>query len=249
MPLFKRSQHQEPQQDEVSPALLAIGDLPCTQAGCTASTGLECEYVDRRGRRCRTAWCPVHRVVVRDRVYCRRHAGVAAALPNDLLQTQSPLPDLDNRAPSLVNWVAQAIDSEVRRLLLQELDASGGGELVSDPTILVFVGIDRRRAWERTWKLVSPDVAAARVSLMVEEDADTEVAVKVGLNVVDRLVPPWIARRDGVAADPVADRRARERFNEQILDAIDRGLLRERELARAAGRGQMLASDPATPHG
>jgi hypothetical protein len=230
--------------------MMALGELPCTQSGCSATTGIECEYVDRRSRRCRTAWCPIHRVVVRDGVYCRRHAGVVAAVPNDMLNTRSPLPDLENRAPSLVNWVANEVDAQVRRLLLRELDSVGGGELLADPTTLVFVGIDRKRAWERAWKLVSHDAPTGRVSLLVEEEADTEVAVKVGFNVVDRLVPPWIAHREMMTASAAEDRRLRDQFNEHILDAIDRGLARERELARAAGVDKMLTpSQPSANRG
>jgi len=55
---------------------------PCTQGGCTSHEGAPCEYVDRRGRECRTAWCPEHRVTIEDHVYCRRHAGVVSALPS-----------------------------------------------------------------------------------------------------------------------------------------------------------------------
>src|SRR5438105_7619744 len=132
MSFFKRPELAEPaipaqrppDEQPVSPAMIALGELPCTERGCTAVTGLECEYVDRRSRRCRTAWCPVHRLVVRDRVYCRRHAGVVEAVPTGVLDAQTPLPDLDNRAPSLVNWVTNEVDGEVRRLLIQELGDS-----------------------------------------------------------------------------------------------------------------------------
>ncbi len=240
--MFRRHERPVPPAEEpVSPAMVAIGELPCTERGCTATTGLECEYVDRRSRRCRTAWCPVHRVVVHDSVYCRRHAGVVRAVPTGLLDAQAPLPDLDNRAPSLVNWVSNEIDAEVRRLLVREL-GTAGGELIADPVSLVFVGIDRSRAWERTWKLVGHQGTIRKVSLTVEEDADNEVAVKIGPNVVDRVVPPWIGRRNEAAVgSPGDDRRDRDRFNEHLLDAIDRGLARERELAEFASRDEVTS--------
>jgi hypothetical protein len=238
VPLFRRSERPVARNEEepVSPAMVALGELPCAERGCTATTGLECEYIDRRGRRCRTAWCPIHRVVVRDGVYCRRHAGVVRAVPMGPMEPSSVLPDLDNRAPSLVNWVSNEVDAEVQRLLLQELGPSGGAELMVDPVVLVFVGIDRSRAWERSWKLVGHTGTLRKVSLTVEEDADTEVAVKIGANVVDRLVPPWIGQRnDPNVLTPADERRRRDRFNEQVLDAIDRGLARERDFANSAG--------------
>jgi hypothetical protein len=69
---------------------------------------------------------------------------------------------------------------------------------------------------------------------MVEEAHDDEVAVKIGANVVDRLAPPWITERRGFEpADAETDRREREAFNQRILDAIERGLLRERQLQAA----------------
>ncbi|HKR98039.1 MAG TPA: hypothetical protein VJU79_00865 [Candidatus Dormibacteraeota bacterium] len=242
MSFFKRNTREAAEAPEpVSPAMVALGDLPCTEHGCSNSTGLECEYVDRRSRRCRTAWCPEHRMVVHDRVYCRRHAGVVRAVPTGVLEASAPLPDLDNRAPSLVNWVSNEVDAEVRRLLLGELGSSGA-ELIADPVALVFVGIDRGRAWERAWKLAGHTGTIRKVSLMVEEEHDTEVAVKIGPNVVDRIVPPWIGRRAEMnRATPADERRERDQFNEHILDAIDRGLARERELSDVASRDEVLA--------
>jgi len=114
---------------------------PCTQGGCTSHEGAPCEYVDRRGRECRTAWCPEHRVTIEDRVYCRRHAGVVSALPSLDSSLSVSLPDLDNRAPSLVGWVSRQIDGDVWRLLLKELSSGSGGQLIADPVTLIFVGI------------------------------------------------------------------------------------------------------------
>lgn len=209
------------------------GTLPCTTDGCAAMTAIPCEYVDRRTRQCRTAWCPRHRVIVEGHLYCRRHAGVVSALPVADSTLVTPLPDIDNRAPSLVAWVARQVDGDVWRLLLQELDADGG-ELIADPVVLVFTGVERLRAWERAWKLVTHTGVSRRVSLMVEEAHDDEVAVKIDANVVDRLAPPWITERRGFEPpDAETDRREREAFNQRILDAIERGLLRERQLQAA----------------
>jgi hypothetical protein len=215
---------------------------PCTQGGCTSKEGSPCEYVDRRGRECRTAWCGEHRVTIEDRVYCRRHAGVVSALPSLDSSLAVSLPDLDNRAPSLVGWVSRQIDGDVWRLLLKELTAGSGGQLVADPVTLVFVGIGRQRAWERSWRLDSHVGIAHRVSILVEENDDTMITVKVGGNAVEQLVPPWIQHRvRGETVAPDEDRREREEFYQRVLDAIERGLGHERDLSHYMAEGRLGA--------
>ncbi len=212
---------------------------PCTQGGCTATDGIPCAYVDRRGRECRTAWCPEHRVTIEDRVYCRRHAGVVSALPSLDSSLAVSLPDLDNRAPSLVGWVSRQIDGDVWRLLLKELSSGRGGQLVADPVTLIFVGIGRQRAWERAWRLDSHIGIALRVSIVVEELDDTMVTVKVGGNTVEQLVPPWIQHRvKGETVPPDEDRREREDFYQRVLDSIERGLGHERDLSQYMAEGR-----------
>jgi len=212
------------------------GNHQCTAAGCTATTGLPCEYVDRRDRHCRTAWCPQHRLVLLQHVFCRRHSGIIAALPSADSALSSPLPDLENRAPSLVGWMAKQLDSDIWQLMLRELQAESAGQLVSDPVALVFVGIERQRGWERAWSLALPGGDRRRVSLLVEEALDSELVVRVGVNVVDRVTPPWIQHRmRGEGVDEEQDRDERARFNQRVLDAMQRGLERERELSERDG--------------
>lgn len=211
---------------------------PCTQGGCTSQEGIPCAYVDRRGRECRTAWCPEHRVTIEDRVYCRRHAGVVSALPSLDDSLAVSLPDLDNRAPSLVGWVSRQIDGDVWRLLLKELSSGSGGQLVADPVTLIFVGIGRQRAWERSWQLDSHVGIALRVSIVVEESDDTVVTVKVGGNAVEQVVPPWIAHRSRGETIPAdEDRKEREEFYQRVLDSIERGLGHERDLSQYTAQG------------
>jgi hypothetical protein len=119
-------------------------------------------------------------------------------------------------------------------MMLRELRVESAGQLISDPVTLVFVGIDRQRAWERAWTLAIPAGDRRRVSLLVEETNDAQVVVKVGANVVDRLTPPWIEHRmRGEAVDEAQDRDERARFNQRVLDVMERGLERERELAQS----------------
>jgi hypothetical protein len=202
------------------------GDQPCTQPGCGTTSGLACEYVDRRGHGCRTAWCPAHRLVIDGRVYCRRHAGVVSALPVGYVGHVAPMPDLETRAPSLVSWVAREVDADIRQQLLTEL-RDDRIQLLTDPVYLVFIGHDRRRAWERAWKLVEPSGQSLRISLLVEECADAEVAVRVNARIVDRLTPPWIVQRlHGASPPPEVDAQRRKDFNRRLLGIIRRGVER-----------------------
>ena len=238
MPFWKKSRDDQVPANVVeahrlSAALSRLeGALACNEQGCLESNGVACQYVDRRNRACKSAWCPAHRIVMDTQVFCRRHAGVVSALPGGPGGT-APLPDLENRAPSLVSWVARELDADIRAVLLKEVAAQGGAQLIADPVCLIFLGTERRRAWERAWKLATHTGLAIRVGLQVEEDADAEVAVKIGANVVDRVVPPWIVQRlhrDSPSAEVDADRR--REFNRRLLGAITKGVGRERELAQ-----------------
>ena len=205
------------------------GTLACTEAGCEAATGVACAYVDRRLHRCSTAWCPAHRYVLGREVFCRRHAGVVSALSSgEAVPTTTSYPDLNNRAPSLVAWMARALDADVWGLLLEELGTETGGQLVADPVTLVFHGVQRGRSWERAWKLVTHTGVARRVSVLVEEADDTTVVVKVGSRVVTSVVPPWIAHRSKHEdVSPEVDAGERAAFNQQLIAAIGEGLRSE----------------------
>jgi hypothetical protein len=248
-----------PAEPELRSASLAdqAGDLECTQPGCDTSTGLRCEYVDRRGRACGTAWCPHHRLVIEGRVYCRRHAGVVSALPAGYAGSAAPMPDLENRAPSLVSWVAREVDADLRQLLLSEAASGEGTQLLTDPVYPVFIGRDRRRAWERAWKLVDASGRSLRVSLLVEECADAEVGIRVNSTIVGRLTPPWIVQRlHGAEPPPEIDLQRRKDFNRHLCGLVRRGIHRERPSrppihpGAAAGVADvaLAAGWSATPH-
>lgn len=169
-------------------------------------------------------------MVVEGHVYCRRHGGVMVALSGGPAERAS-LPDLSNRAPSLVSWVAREIDADVREILQSR--APQGALLAVDPVFLIFVGGQRHRAWERTWKVSDHTGHTVRVALQVEETADVEVCVKIGAVVRARVVPPWIAGRlKREQLDPFEDARARKAFNEKILKVIREGVDEELAYAR-----------------
>lgn len=218
----RRAGKQDPAPPPPSTAASALGTLPCSDHDCDAVTGLSCVYVDRRGRSCGTAWCPVHRAVAGDTVYCRRHVRIAEALSG----LNVPPPDIDNRAPSLVEWVADDIEADLVHTLTRiggerEADLS----LVPDPLRLVFIGGDRQRAWQRAWKLDRHTGIAYEVQLLVAEDADTEVVVSINHNIVARITPPWIerSRQTGeLGADE--DAAARRRFHDELVAAAGNAL-------------------------
>jgi len=228
MRLFRRGEPAQPA------AAAQLGTLPCSQWQCHEATGLPCTYVDRRRRRCSTAWCPEHRDVVDDRVYCRRHAGIVRALSP--IQESTPLPNIDNRAPSLVDWIARDIDDDVRAALRATPFASEASELVTDPVRLVFVGGERQRAWERSWRLADHMGVAIKVTVSVEERNDTEVLIRVGQNLAARMVPPWIEQRQrGEQLSPEEDAAARRRFHESIATAVIEALAREHRVREEHG--------------
>jgi len=175
-------------------------------------------------------------MVIDGRVYCRRHAGVVSALPGGYLANAAPLPDLENRAPSLVSWVAREVDADIRQLLLSVPGPGEVTQLLTDPVYLVFTGGDRRRAWERAWKLVDQTGHTLRVSLLVEEWADAEVAVRVNMTIVERLMPPWIAQRlHGALPPPELDAQRRKDFNRRLLAALQAGIDRQEGRRGAPG--------------
>jgi hypothetical protein len=219
MPIWKRKA--QPVVDAappVDPAATALGTLPCSSAGCAQTTGIACTYVDRRNRQCTTAWCPAHRMVFDGGVICRRHVGVATALAG----VDTPRPDLENRAPSLVEWVADDTAADIARTLHSVCGGRAPDlQAVSTGLDLVFVGIERERVWQRTWKLNQYKGVAYEVSLQVAEEQDSNVLVRVNHNEVARLVPPWIEQRlVGVTVSPTEDAAGRRRFHEEVITAI-----------------------------
>lgn len=191
------------------------GHLPCSERGCVKQTGIPCEYVDRRQRGCETAWCPEHQTPIHGRNYCRRHAGVIRAVGSDP-EHLTHLPDIDNRAPSLANWVGKDLDADIKEMLLN----CGRGEnlIVSK---LVPTGTPRDRTWARHWKLVSFNTIDHQVSVTVNENDDTMVHIWADGVIVARGIPPWItARKEGRQLDPAEDSRLRNSYYSGFMNAI-----------------------------
>ena len=169
---------------------------------------------------------------------------MVSALPIGYVGHTAPMPDLETRAPSLVSWVAREVDADIRQLLLAGL-RDDQARLVTDPVYFVFIGCDRRRAWERAWKLVDNSGESLRIALLVEECADAEVEVRVNAESVDRLTPRWIVQRlHGAMPPPEVDAQRRKDFNRRLLGVIHRGIEREgyKSLVVAGVRGAAEAA-------
>jgi hypothetical protein len=131
------------------------------------------------------------------------------------------LPDIDNRAPSLVAWVGDGIDDGVRRLLSEVVWHDMNEQIVVEPLRHVFSGVEREHRWERTWKLVSHTGVRLRVSIAVLEGRDTVMLLRVGERDVTEVVPPWIEQRMlGIELPAEADREQRQMFYDDLLRRI-----------------------------
>jgi hypothetical protein len=168
-----------------------------------------CHYIDRRGRRCDTAWCPNHWATVGGIVYCRRHAGTIAAI--GYFDHPAGMPDVDNRAPSLVNWVARDLDAFVAATLVQ--CATQGETFVREPVVSTHADRAGGKRYERGWKLVDHTGLRLVVAVFVHENEDTTIRVRVGSAVVAEGVPPWVERhRRGIEVSDETDRSQRALF-------------------------------------
>jgi hypothetical protein len=193
----------------------------CQTPGCTERAA-GCSYVDRRGRRCETAWCWDHGSSVEGVPYCRRHASTVLAVAGDQV---SGLPDVDNRAASLVSWVGDAISNRIQRVL--STVAPERTYLASDPVRLQLAPkmLERRqRRWVRVWKVSDHTGVVRAVSIEVDEQQPTEIRARVDGRSVGHGVPPWIALRNpqGPAG---SDQTQRQAYYNGLMRSVSAGLL------------------------
>lgn len=211
-----------------------VGTESCAEPGCGRTDGIRCPYTDRRGRQCSTTWCPDHYRVHDGLPYCRRHAGVVRALAGAGSADQGP--DVDNRAPSLVDWVANEVAGQVRDLLIGIRGDCASLQLVADPTSLLAQGTPRQRSWTRSWKLADHTGVVLKLSLTVDEEKDSEVVARVDSVPAGSIVPPWIRMRgDGVQVDDDLDREARRQFERELVGFLATGAARRQSYMQAVG--------------
>ena len=164
------------------------GDQYCSARGCSEQSGVACAYIDRRERSCPTAWCAEHRQVTHDQIYCPMHARLLDGTHNDF--SDSTHPDLENRAPAVVNWAAREMQEDVDSIvegIARDLEET----LVVDPVRFVLFGVERVRTWDRSWKTVTIHGHSFRAAIAVEEARPDVILGKVNSQVVVRIPAPW----------------------------------------------------------
>ena len=196
--------------------------IPCSARGCSDENAQPCSYRDRRGRTCRIASCRSHGVVVNGIRYCRRHAGTLQALDTRSGQPVT-VPDVSDRAASLVNWIARDLDASIRASLAHA--ARTGESVVADDFVHLVRDQTRDARWERGWRIVDHTGLVLKVTLFVNDSDDSVVYIRLGEVIIASGTPPWIANRSqGIAPETSVDVAQRHVFYQSIESAIDAAL-------------------------
>jgi hypothetical protein len=218
--LFRRSKQED------ATATVAISTAPCSMRRCSNMTAQPCSYRDRRERSCPTAFCPAHSVSVGGATYCRRHAGTVQAI-GELAKNPSGLPDLSDRGPGLVNWIARDLDKNIRTLLARTVRP--GESVIVDDVVRLKHDHWRQARWERSWRIVEHTGPVLAVTVQMSEEDESRVHVRVGAEMVADSVPPWIARRSqGVEVEAAIDISQRQLFYQMLEDNISAAIVRFR---------------------
>jgi hypothetical protein len=157
-------------------------------------------------------------VVLLNQPYCRRHAGVINAINADNLERIDP-PDLDNRALSLCEWVANDLDGDLLELL-EEIKAGAADAVVRSHGLrLVVERTPPSRTWARTWTLSDYTGTLRKIALEVNEATDTVLVASVDGSPVARDVPPWISDRGNPISEEAVQKR-RDEFRIKLVGSI-----------------------------
>jgi hypothetical protein len=183
--------HQRVSEDDIRSSRTpetAIGHQACSALRCSSLAGMPCSYVDRRGRRCKTAWCPADRNVVEGQIYCALHAHAMQALEWEFGAASHP--DIDSRTVPILQWISSAAADEVIATL-NVYCALHGEMLVAEPVRRKFNPVAHSRVWEKQWKTLSPTNVSLRVCISSDEARPTEIHIQVNGHDVNVVPPPW----------------------------------------------------------
>jgi hypothetical protein len=213
--MFRR-RRKEPE-PEAPPEPVSTG-VTCEMPGCSNDTAVRCDYRDRRGRMCQTAFCPEHGKTIAGSTYCRRHATTVEAI-GGLATDPNGRPDIDDRTPSLVYWISRDLDQHIRALLTAA--AREGESVVADDTVRLARDHTRNLRWERSWRLLESTGLVLKVTVHVSEQNDALVRINVGTDMVADGIPPWIARRRmGEDVDVAIDVAQRQLFYTYLEESL-----------------------------
>jgi hypothetical protein len=214
--------------------LTQTGDSYCSARGCSAQTGVDCAYIDRRDRQCPTAWCPEHRHVTHDGIYCPIHTGLVDGTTTMFGDTAHP--DFENRSPALVNWVAREMQDDIGGIVESIADELGE-TLVVDPVRFILFGVDRVRTWDRSWKTVTITGHSLRIAVAVEERRPGIVLGRVNSHNIVEVQAPW-HEEHMVGVEPASAAEGEEQvqnFHRRLFSGIARAT-EEWRLAQLAER-------------
>ena len=216
--LFRR-RRSEPSPPPLEPPHEPTGTgIACSVPECPNVNALTCEYRDRRGRMCPLAFCGDHGIVIEGVPFCRRHASTVQAI-GGLASDLNGRPDINDRTPSLVNWISRELDGHIRSQL--QAAAREGESVVADDAVHLTRDSNRNLRWERSWRLVEHTGLVLRISINVSEENDALVRINVGSDMVADGIPPWIARRRmGEDVDVAIDIAQRQLFYQYLQESI-----------------------------
>jgi hypothetical protein len=232
--LFRR-RRPEPLPPPLEPGRAPVGiGVACSVPECPNGNARSCEYRDRRGRMCPLAFCADHGVVIEGVPFCRRHASTVQAI-GALATDPNGRPDINDRTPSLVNWISRELDGHIRSQL--QAAAREGESVVADDAVHLTRDSNRSLRWERSWRLVESTGLVLRISINVSEENDALVRINVGSDMVADGIPPWIARRRmGEDVDVAIDIAQRQLFYQYLQESIAKAVAEFRGADRRYAR-------------
>jgi hypothetical protein len=133
-------------------------------------------------------------------------------------EEERDFPDLDNRAPSLVEFMARRLHAGIVSILEVTAAAHPGASIGTDGLHITRTGMPRVRGWQHQWRLFDPTGPLTTLALRVDDETDDLVQARVDAVVVYKAVPPWITQRTAQSQD--ADLARREAFDQELLAAM-----------------------------
>ena len=129
------------------------------------------------------------------------------------------VPDLSDRAASLVNWIARDLDVSIRASLTHA--ARVGETVLADEYVHLVRDQTREARWERGWRIVDHTGLVLKVTLFVNDSDDSVVFIRLGEVIIASGTPPWIANRgQGFTPEASIDVAQRQTFYDSIETAI-----------------------------